>query len=169
MRASVAQPLNGVFGRIASGSGDGHLENTISGDFAQINVDGPDPNKRGTNEPPHEVTLRFQFVRRDTGQPISIPWMQFTFFDFDETTHRFGPNMYTQEDGDGREARAPLPTPALPTPPNPDPTPTHPCGNPYRAQLIRTHPLAPELRLRLAVRFCVGICPVRALPDLLGD
>jgi len=50
-------------------------------------VDGPNPNKRGTNEPPHEATLRFKFVRRDTGQPISIPWMQFTFFDFDETIH----------------------------------------------------------------------------------
>jgi len=93
--------------------------------------------------------------------------MQFTFFDFDETIHFHF--MQGAETGDGRQARAPLPTPALPTPPNPDPTPTHPCGNPYRAQLIRTHPLAPELRLRLAVRFCVGICPVRALPDLLGD
>ena len=163
MRASVAQPLNGVFDKKVSGSdssGDGHLENTISGEYAQINVDGPNPNKRGTNEPPHEVTLRFKFVRRDTGQPISIPWMQFTFFDFDETIHFHF--MQGAETGDGREARAPLPTPALPTP-------THPCGNPYRAQLIRTHPLAPELRLRLAVRFCVGICPVRALPDLLGD
>ena len=64
--------------------GDHHLQTKINGQFAQINLDGPDGNMRGQNTPPHETTFKFRFVRRDTGQPVSIPWMQFTFFDFDE-------------------------------------------------------------------------------------
>ena len=44
--------------------------------------------------------------RRDTGQPVSIPWMQFTFFDFDETTLTdWLVNNLNAVAGDGREAR----------------------------------------------------------------
>ena len=87
--------------------GTHHLQNKLVGEFAQINLDGPDPSRRGTNAPPHETTFRFKFVRRDTGQPVAIPWMQFTFFDFDENvlTSWLVNNMGAVT-GDGREARS---------------------------------------------------------------
>ena len=87
--------------------GTHHLQNKLVGEFAQINLDGPDPSRRGTNAPPHETTFRFQFVRRDTGQPVSIPWMQFTFFDFDENVlSDWLVNKAGAKEGDGREARS---------------------------------------------------------------
>ena len=89
-----------------------HLQTKINGEFAQINLDAPDVDLRadrdaGIDVPPHEVTLRFKFVRRDTGQPVRIPWMQFTFFDFDENvlTSWLVNNMGAVT-GDGREARS---------------------------------------------------------------
>ena len=87
--------------------GDHHLQTRILGEFAQINLDGPDPSRRGTNAPPHETTFKFQFKRRDTGQPVSIPWMQFTFFDFDENVLTdWLVNNAGAKQGDGREARS---------------------------------------------------------------
>ena len=90
--------------------GDGgshHKVNGINGHFGQINLDGPDNNLRGTNASPHETTFRFRFVRRDTGQPVAIPWMQFTFFDFDENVlHYWLVNNAGAKEGDGREARS---------------------------------------------------------------
>ena len=99
--------------------GDHHLQTKINGPFAQINLDGPDGNMRGQNTPPHETTFKFRFVRRDTGQPVSIPWMQFTFFDLDENVlMSWLVNNLNAVTGDGREARLrPLPSP-------------HPCENP---------------------------------------
>ena len=86
--------------------GSHHKHNRINGQFAQINLDGPDGNLRGTNAPPHVTTFKFKFVRRDTGQPVAIPWMQFTFFDFDENvlTNWLVQNLNAVT-GDGREAR----------------------------------------------------------------
>ena len=90
-----------------------HTQNRINGEFAQINLDGPDANLRGTNAPPHETTFKFRFVRRDTGQPVSIPWMQFTFFDFDENVlTSWLVNEKNAAVGDGREARASDPSPS---------------------------------------------------------
>ena len=101
--------------------GNHHLQTKINGKFAQINLDGPDNDRRGTDEPAHETTFKFQFVRRDTGQPVSIPWMQFTFFDFDESMLNAWLVTNGATIGDGREARAHHPTPPHPT--------TLPCGN----------------------------------------
>ena len=90
--------------------GNHHNQNQINGQFAQINLDGPNNDKRGTADSNtdirHETTFRFKFVRRDTGQPVAIPWMQFTFFDFDENVLT---DWLVREKnavaGDGREAR----------------------------------------------------------------
>ena len=88
------------------------MQNKINGEFAQINLDGPDGNMRGQNTPPHETTFKFRFVRRDTGQPVSIPWMQFTFFDFDENVLTDWLKQNGATTGDGREARASAPSPS---------------------------------------------------------
>ena len=91
----------------------------INGKFGQINLDGPNTPLRadrdaGIDVPDHEVTLRFRFVNRDTGAAISIPWLQFSLFDFDENSRDKG-------EGDGREARAhphpPTSTPSTTPPP----------------------------------------------------
>ena len=89
--------------------GDHHLQTKINGKFAQINLDGPNNDKRGTSEhhTPHETTFKFEFRRRDNGQPVSIPWMQFTFFDFDENVLTDWLKQNGGADGDGREARLP--------------------------------------------------------------
>ena len=101
--------------------GDHHMQTKINGKFAQINLDGPDNDRRGTGEPAHETTLKFQFVRRDTNQPVSIPWMQFTFFDFDENVLTPWLTQNGGADGDGREARLrPVPLSSL-NPPFPPP------------------------------------------------
>ena len=86
--------------------GTHHLQNKLVGEFVQINLDGPDASRRGTNAPPHETTFKFRFVRRDTGQPVSIPWMQFTFFDFDENVLTDWLKDQRVTSGDGREARS---------------------------------------------------------------
>ena len=100
--------------------GDHHLQTKINGKFAQINLDGPNNDKRGTSEhhTPHETTFKFEFRRRDNGQPVVIPWMQLTFFDFDENVLTDWLKQNGATTGDGREARLrPLPSP-------------HPCENP---------------------------------------
>ena len=93
MFASVVQPLNGQFEDLddSDNSGSHHKQNMINGQFGQINLDGPNTDLRavrdaGTPVPDHEVTLRFRFVNRDTGAAISIPWLQFSLFDFDDET-----------------------------------------------------------------------------------
>ena len=135
--------------------GNHHNQNQINGQFAQINLDGPDGNLRGTNAPPHETTFKFKFVRRDTGQPVSIPWMQFTFFDFDENVLTPWLTQNGGADGDGREARLrPLPSP-------------HPCENPIAPNRSALTP-SPR-RVRLAVRGCDGIHRLRARTRRLGD
>ena len=105
MFASVVQPLNGQFEDLddSDNSGSHHKQNMINGQFGQINLDGPNTDLRavrdaGTPVPDHEVTLRFRFVNRDTGAAISIPWLQFSLFDFDENK--------PEGKGDSREARA---------------------------------------------------------------
>ena len=115
-RARVVQPTNGVFEDVSNtdASGTHHMENGFRGAFGYINVDGPNTNLRSQkpNVDAHEVSLKFKFVRRDTGAPVIIPWMQFSFFDFDE-------NDNSEPAGDGREAR----DPPHPTPPTHPPTP----------------------------------------------
>jgi len=92
-------PINGVFAdeKDSDDSGTHHMENKIRGAFGYINVDGPNTYLRPQkpNVDAHEVTLVFKFVKRDTGEPVNIPWMQFSFFDFDENDNN--------EPGDGME------------------------------------------------------------------
>ena len=99
-RVRVVQPINGVFAdeKDSDDSGTHHMENKIRGAFGYINVDGPNTYLRPQkpNVDAHEVTLVFKFVKRDTGEPVNIPWMQFSFFDFDE-------NDNNEPAGDGRE------------------------------------------------------------------
>ena len=82
--------------------------------FVEINLDGP-------NSGIASLGLKFKFVRRDTGQPISLPWLQFTLFDFDM-------QGAGGSDQGGREVRDT--TPPLPLPPRPfcrsPPTEPHP-------------------------------------------
>ena len=94
--------------------GDHHLQTKINGKFAQINLDGPNNDLRGTAEynTPHETTFKFEFRRRDNGQPVVIPWMQLTFFDFDENVLTDWLKQNGATTGDGREARASAPSPS---------------------------------------------------------
>ena len=46
--------------------------------FGEINLRGP-----GSNGQTSSVGLRFTFKRNDNGVEVTIPWMQFTLFDFD--------------------------------------------------------------------------------------
>ena len=112
--------------------GDHHLQTKINGKFAQINLDGPDNNKRGTassnNEIVHETTFKFEFRRRDNGQPVVIPWMQFTFFDFDENVLTDWLKQNGATTGDGREARL---RPLHLSPLNPLATPSSPALRPF--------------------------------------
>ena len=107
--------------------GDHHLQNTIEGQFGRINLDGPDPGLRGTNAPPHETTFKFQFRRRDTGLPVSIAWMPFTFFDLDENVLSDALVSNGATTGDGREARL---RPLHLSPLNPLATPSSPALRP---------------------------------------
>ena len=145
-RVRVVQPINGVFAdeKDSDDSGTHHMENTIKGAFGYINVDGPNTYLRSQkpNVDAHEVTLVFKFVKRDTGEPVNIPWMQFSFFDFDE-------NDNNEPAGDGREARDP-------------PTPPTPLGTPWCPTDLHSPP-PPARRIRFAVYFCFGVCRVRAL------
>ena len=76
--------------------GDHHLQTMINGKLGQINLDGPDAGAA------HETTFKFQFKRRDTGQLVRIPWMQFAFFDLDENVLKN--TLVNQVAGDAREA-----------------------------------------------------------------
>ena len=138
--------------------GDHHLQTRINGKFAQINLDGPNNDLRGTADynTAHETTFKFEFKRRDNGQPVVIPWMQFTFFDFDENVlTSWLVNNLNAVTGDGREARLrPLPSP-------------HPCENPIAPNRSALTP-SPR-RVRLAVRGCDGIHRLRARTRRLGD
>ena len=105
--------------------GDHHLQTKINGNFAQINLDGPNNDLRGTANSNldirHETTFKFEFRRRDNGQPVVIPWMQLTFFDFDENVLTDWLKGQGATTGDGREARLrPLPLSPL-NPPLPPP------------------------------------------------
>ena len=140
-RARVVQPTNGVFEDVSNtdASGTHHMENGIRGAFGNINVDGPNTDLRSQkpNVDAHEVSLKFKFVRRDTGAPVIIPWMQFSFFDFDE-------NDNDEPAGDGREAR---------DPPHPTHPPTHPSGNP----MVPNRPaLTPSPRPGGSVSQCIS-------------
>ena len=78
--------------------------NFIKGNtFGSIRLKGP-----GTNGETSSVRLTFTFKRRDTNAEVTIPWMQFTLFDFDQN-----PN-----DGDRGQEVAP------PQPPCPRPRPS---------------------------------------------
>ena len=46
--------------------------------FGEINLKGP-----GNEGQTSSVGLRFTFKRNDNGAEVTIPWMQFTLFDFD--------------------------------------------------------------------------------------
>eukprot|EP00964_Phaeocystis_antarctica_P143069 scaffold108536_cov69-Phaeocystis_antarctica.AAC.5 len=47
--------------------------------FGEINVQGP-----GAENEISSVGLSFTFKNRDTNAEVTIPWMQFTLFDFDQ-------------------------------------------------------------------------------------
>ena len=46
--------------------------------FGEINLKGP-----GNEGQTSSIGLRFTFKRNDNGAEVTIPWMQFTLFDFD--------------------------------------------------------------------------------------
>ena len=96
--------------------GNHYVQTKINGEFAQINLDGPDNDMRGTassnNDIVHQTTFKFEFRRRDNGQPVVIPWMQFTFFDFDENVLTDWLKQNGATTGDGRQARASAPSPS---------------------------------------------------------
>ena len=142
-RVRTVQPLSGKFGdeKNSDESGNWHELNQIAGAFGYVNVDSPNEELR--TMPPatatagaastHDVKLQFKFVRRDTGQPVTLSWMQFSFFDFDE-------NDNNEPAGDGREARdpptppTPLGTPWWPTDPH---SPPHPGpADPFRSVFL---------------------------------
>ena len=78
--------------------------------FFEINVKGPPPSSRSTAPGGTTfVDLTFKFVRRDTGLPVIIPWMQFTLFDFDQNNDG--------NTGNGKEARGPPPVRTAPARP----------------------------------------------------
>jgi hypothetical protein len=74
--------------------------------FGEINLKGPG-----------DVGLTFTFKNRDTNAEVTIPWMQFTLFDFDMTSS-----------GKGQEVPRPPPAPT-PAPP----TRTHGVRDPNRS------------------------------------
>ena len=137
-RVRVVQPLSGKFGdkKDSDESGDWHKLNRIEGDFGYINVDSPNTEFRTLpKDAPHsaaamanaasihDVTLQFKFVRRDTGLPVTLSWMQFSFFDFDENDPKTWDGKIMNE-WEGREA----PPPPLPRPPS---RPTDPHSPPH--------------------------------------
>ena len=75
--------------------------------FGAINLRGP-----GAADGLNSVGLTFTLKRRDNLAEVTIPWMQLTFFDFDQDPYFQGGNA-------GREV--PPPRPALPPPPPPLP------------------------------------------------
>ena len=143
-RVRVMQPLSLKFGpeKNSDESGDWHQLNRIDGAFGNVNVDSPNEELR--TMPPatatagaastHDVKLQFKFVRRDTGQPVTLSWMQFSFFDFDENDPYTWDGKIMNE-WEGREAPPPpLPRPpSRPTDPHSPPTPDP--ANPSRSAL----------------------------------
>ena len=82
--------------------------------FFEINVKGPPPGAAAGSTT--SVDLTFKFVRRDDGSAVTIPWMQFTLFDFDQNNDG--------NTGNGKEARGPPPCePRPPDPLTPGPSP----------------------------------------------
>ena len=147
-RVRTVQPLSGKFGdeKNSDESGNWHELNRIAGAFGYVNVDSPNEELR--TMPPatatagaastHDVKLQFKFVRRDTGQPVTLSWMQFSVFDFDENDAYTWDNKLMNE-WEGREVPPPLPRnpsrdpfapnrPALTSPP-------HDPANPSRSAL----------------------------------
>ena len=83
--------------------------------FGEINLRGP-----GSQDGLNSVGLTFTFKRRDNRAEVTIPWMQLTFFDFDQDIWQGG--------NAGREV--PPPRPALP------PSPRRPCPTAHRPPLM---------------------------------
>ena len=82
--------------------------------FGEINLQGP-----GAASGVNSVGLTFTFKRNDTRAEVTIPWMQLTFFDFDQD-----PNL-----GGNAGREVPPPRPACPPatrPPPPVPPPMVP-------------------------------------------
>ena len=73
--------------------------------FGEINVKGPADAGDGLTT---SVDLTFKFVRRDDGSLVTIPWMQFSLFDFDQINPAQGAK--------GREAPNPPLAKSLHTP-----------------------------------------------------
>ena len=82
--------------------------------FGEINVQGP-----GEANGVNSVGLTFTFKRRDNRAEVTIPWMQLTFFDFDQDPNQPWPAA--------REV--PPPRPACPAP-------RHPCPIAHRPPLM---------------------------------
>ena len=80
--------------------------------FGEINLKGP-----GADGATSSVGLTFTFKNRDTNAEVTIPWMQFTLFDFDMSWN-----------GKGQEVPRPPPAPT-PAPP----TRTHGVRDPNRS------------------------------------
>ena len=74
--------------------------------FGEINLRGP-----GSQDGVNSVGLTFTFKRRDNRAEVTIPWMQLTFFDFDQDPLQGG--------NAGREVPPPRPPPPLPHRPPP--------------------------------------------------
>ena len=66
--------------------------------FGEINLKGP-----GADGATSSVGLTFTFKNRDTNAEVTIPWMQFTLFDFDMSNN-----------GKGQEVPRPPPAPTPP-------------------------------------------------------
>ena len=81
--------------------------------FFEINVKGPPPGAAAGSTT--SVDLTFKFVRRDDGSAVTIPWMQFTLFDFDQNNDG--------NTGNGLEARGRRTTPLRTAPARPTLTP----------------------------------------------
>ena len=117
--------------------------NFIKGNtFGSIRLKGP-----GTNGETSSVRLTFTFKRRDTNAEVTIPWMQFTLFDFDQN-----PN-----DGDRGQEVAP-PQPPCPRPrPSPSPLPLASRPAPPTLRIAPTDPRSrvawPESQCAIAMGF----------------
>ena len=82
--------------------------------FGEINLKGPN-----TDGATSSVGLTFTFKNRDTNAEVTIPWMQFTLFDFDRNN----------DNSKGQEVpRRPPPPASRPPPPALRPTDPHSWG-----------------------------------------
>ena len=83
--------------------------------FGEINLRGP-----GSQDGLNSVGLTFTFKRRDNRAEVTIPWMQLTFFDFDQDPNQGG--IAGREVPPPRPACPPRPPPPVPPlPPGPQP------------------------------------------------